>query len=66
MTGKNEHQFRIDFYKAKRMRYSKRYPGRLPSRSTFRRWTRECNNALAARQVPAEGAAPQPGGDPQS
>lgn len=46
MKDKTDYQFRIDFYKAKRMRYSKRYPARLPSRSTFRRWVRECNRRL--------------------
>jgi len=46
MTGKTEYQFRIDFYKAKMVRYKRRYLGRLPSRSTFRRWVRECNRRL--------------------
>jgi len=49
MKDKTEYQFRIDFYKGKRMRYSKRWPGRLPSCSTFRRWFRECNEQLQER-----------------
>lgn len=62
MTDKSEYQFRIDFYKAKMAAYRKRRPGRLPARTTFRQWAHECDEALAARQVPTKDAAPQPDG----
>jgi len=49
MKDKTEYQLRIDFYKAKMASYVRRYPAALPSRSTFRRWARECNKQLHER-----------------